>query len=84
MLNRAAASQRGVRRYYFRTLRGATALSQKVSSAGFAICVAGVMVSLVGWYTANTGFQVAGGIFLSVGLGMFVVRRSNKSGDTAR
>jgi hypothetical protein len=46
--------------------------------------VVGVLVALVGWYTANAGFQAAGGIFLAVGLGMFVVSRSNRGDDKAR
>ena len=60
------------------------ALPQKHSSVSFAIGVVGALVLLVGWYTANTGFQAAGGIFLLVGLVLFMADLAKRSGREPR
>lgn len=50
-------------------------MSRDPNSKGIAVGVVGMLVLLVGWYTENSGFVGAGGIFVMVSLVMLVAKR---------
>ena len=45
---------------------------KNVSSSSIALIVAGVLVAGVGTYTHNTGFQFAGALIFSIGVGIAI------------
>lgn len=53
---------------------------QRVTSSSLSLLVAGVFVLLVGTYTDNGGFQLAGALLLVVGLIRAFNQARNRSG----
>ncbi len=56
---------------------------RKIRPNTFAIIIAGVIALIIGTYTNNVGFQMAGGLFMLVGLlvGYSQVRGRDDSGS---
>ena len=53
---------------------------KQIRSSTFALLVAGVLILVVGTYTTNSGFQLAGGLVLLVAIILAISQASSRPG----